>query len=117
MEKLIWGEYQFTVVDFVPLGYEVWNVRGFVEGYLPLCRIAARQPFPGGRNIETDTLKAIKAGGAEEILAAAGYGFNTLQKMEQCLKRHKNPKPGTGAYLDYKKVRAAIPYARKLKWS
>ena len=42
-------EYTFELVDFVPLGYEIWNIgRNMAPGYLPLCRISARQPFQGG---------------------------------------------------------------------
>ena len=74
----------FELVDRVPLGYSIWNIgENMADGYLPLCRLAAVQPFPGGRSIEVDTLKAIKCEGAQEILAAAGWGPETLDEMER----------------------------------
>lgn len=30
------------------------------EGYLPLCRLAAEQPIPGGRSIDRQSLLAIR---------------------------------------------------------
>ena len=74
-EFLIVGDHTFQVVDFVPFGYEIWNIgKNMPKDYLPLCRLSAYQPFPGGRNIEVDTLKAIKIKGAQLILDAIGYG-------------------------------------------
>lgn len=68
----------FEIVDFFPLGYSIWNIgKNMPDGYLPLCRLSQRQPFPGGRNIETDTLKAIKIDGAQTVLAAVDRGCNT----------------------------------------
>ena len=60
-EMITDGEHEFEVVDHIPLGYIVWNIGShMIDGYLPLCRLKARQPFPGGCEIEVDTLKAIK---------------------------------------------------------
>ena len=68
-EILIVKEHTFQLVDFVPFGYEIWNIgKNMPKGYLPLCRLSAYQPFPGGRNIEVDRLKAIKIKGAQLIL-------------------------------------------------
>ena len=54
------GDIVFEIVDFIPLGYEVWNIGHHMpKGWIPLCRLSSHQPFPGGRNIERDTLKAI----------------------------------------------------------
>lgn len=55
----------FRIVDSVPPGYEVWNIgsRHMPEGYLPLCRRSAVQPFPGGEAINVETLLAIKTDG------------------------------------------------------
>ena len=80
----------FELVDRVPLGYSIWNIgENMADGYLPLCRLAAVQPFPGGRSIEVDTLKAIKCEGAQEILAAAGWGPETLDEMERYIKKNE----------------------------
>ena len=46
----------FEIVDKITLGYEVWNIgSNMAEGYLPLCRLKAVQPFPGGREIDIAT--------------------------------------------------------------
>lgn len=75
MCKIKVGKHIFEVVDHFPIGYEIWNIgTNMAEGYLPLCRLSSRQPFPGARNIETDTLKAIKTDGAREMLDVAGFG-------------------------------------------
>lgn len=40
----------YEVVSTRPFGYEIWNIgkNNVPEGYLPFCRLSARQPFPGG---------------------------------------------------------------------
>lgn len=61
----------YEVVTEPPLGYIIWNIGDNApEGYLPFCRLKFMQPFEGGREIESDTLKAMKCDGAREILAA-----------------------------------------------
>lgn len=36
----------FELVDHVPLGYSIWNIgKNMADGYLPLCRLAAVQPY------------------------------------------------------------------------
>ena len=84
----------FELVDHVPLGYSIWNIgKNMADGYLPLCRLAAVQPFPGWRNIEVDTLKAIKCEGAQVILEAAGWGPETPEQIERYIKKNeKNPR-------------------------
>ena len=76
MEKktITHGGHTFELVDHIPQGYTIWNIgKNMIDGYLPLCRLAYFQPFPGARNIEVDTLKAIKCDGAQVILAAIGW--------------------------------------------
>lgn len=111
------GRYTFELIDYVPLGYEIWNIgRNMLEGYLPFCRIAARQPFPGGRSIEPDTLKAIKIEGAQLILDAVGDGPKTIEEMEQYIQRHKKEKSGTYAHMKVQKYKKALPVMRQIKW-
>lgn len=109
----------FDIVDHVPYGYQIWNIgKNMAPGYLPLCRLSQYQPFPGGRNIEVDTLKAIPCEGAQIILAAVGYGPDTIPTMEEYIKQHPNPKPyEEPAYSQVQKYKAALPYMRKLKWN
>lgn len=97
MEQLIqkdqYGTFIYEIVDEIPLGYMIWNIGSHAPaGYLPLCRPAAYQPFHGSRNIDTDALKAIRVDGAEDILAAVGYGPDTFQEMERYIHRYGNTK-------------------------
>lgn len=115
MRKIEVGENIFEVVDHFPLGYEIWNIgTNMAEGYLPLCRLSSRQPFPGARNIETDTLKAVKTDGAREMLDVAGFGIKTLQDAEAFVKRYARAKPGTIKHEERGRVKKALPYMRKV---
>ena len=108
----------FEVVTSVPLGYSIWNIgRNMMDGYLPLCRLSQRQPFSGARNIETDTLKAIKTEGAQIILEAVGGGQNTVESMECYVKKHRNATPGSYAHLCVQRIKKALPYMKQLKWN
>ena len=62
----------FEIINCIPLGYQIWNIGEFIDGYLPLCKLKQIQPFEGCTEIETDTLKAIKVDGAQKILNAIG---------------------------------------------
>ena len=104
-------KHTFEVVEEVPLGYEIWNIgRNMIDGYLPLCRLSSQQAFPGGRSIEIDTLKAVKADGAQIILAAVGYGPNTVQEMEGHIAKYAQRKPH-----ECSKMEAALPYMKQIK--
>lgn len=116
METIRVKDNVFEVVDVWPNGYEIWNIgTNMVDGYLPLCRISQNQPFSGGRNIETDTLKAIKTEGAQLILAAIGGGVQTVEAMERYIKRYRNSKPGTYANHKVQQMIKALPYMKKIK--
>lgn len=115
-EKIFDGKDTFEVVDFVPLGYRIWNIgKCMMDGYLPFCRLKAQQPFPGAREIEPDTLKAIKTKGAQIILAAAESGHDTIEKMESYIQEHQNASPGTWEYTMVQRMQEALPYMRQLK--
>lgn len=104
----------FELVDRVLVGYHIWNIgEHMVDGYLPLCRLAAIQPFPGGRTIELDTLKAIKCEGAQIILAAIGYGPETPEEMEQYIEQYSNKDIHA---LEIERMKKALPFMRKIKW-
>ena len=108
----------FQLVDFVPYGYEIWNIgsQHMAEGYLPLCRLSTHQHFPGGRDVEIETLKAIRIDGADKILDAIGGGQNTVEKMEAYVKRYRNSKPGTWSYAQRKRMIEALPIMKQIKW-
>ncbi len=104
----------FELVDYVPYGYIVWNIgKNMIDGYLPLCRLSAMQPFPGGRNIETDTLKAIKVDGAQTILAAIGWGPETPDEMEAYIKKNST---NNDRRMEVERMKAALPIMRRIKW-
>lgn len=109
------GTSVYEIVDEVPLGYMIWNIgENAPDGYLPFCRLSRHQPFEGGRNIETDTLKAMKVDGAREILAAVSAGHGTLAKMEGYVQGHRNPQKD----WEQRSVALcckAIPYMRRIK--
>lgn len=114
-DKYTHTTHTYEVVEEIPLGYLIWNIGHCApEGYLPLCRPAAHQPFPGGRSIDPDTLKAIKIDGAEDILAAVGHGQDTLPEMERYVRRYRNSKT---EWVQHRVAlyRKAIPIMRKIK--
>lgn len=107
----------FEIVEEFPLGYDIWNIgKNMLDGYLPLCRLSSHQPFDGARNIETDTLKAIKCAGAQVILDAIHGGTNTLDAMERYVKRHQHAKPGSYAHEKVQKIKKALPFMQQIKW-
>lgn len=106
-------DHVFQIVDFVPLGYTIWNIgKNMPDGYLPLCRLKAVQEFEGGCSIEPDTLKAIRVPEAQIILKGASCA-GTLDEMEAFVKKHKKSK--NQSYW-VKCVEDALPYVRQLKW-
>lgn len=107
----------FQIVDHVPLGYQIWNIgEHMLDGFLPFCRKAAHQPFPGGQCIESDTLKALPCKHAQVILKAIRGGCNTVEKMEQYVCQNKDAKEGTYAHAAVQRCLAALPYMRELNW-
>lgn len=104
----------FEIVDRVPPGYHIWNIGdNMADGYLPLCRLCAIQPFPGGRNIEADTLKAIKCEGAQVILKAAGFGPDKPEEVERYIEKNKDK---ANRRYEVERMKEALPYLRKVKW-
>lgn len=103
----------YEVVSTRPFGYEIWNIgkNNAPEGYLPFCRLSARQPFPGGRTIETDTLRTLKCDGWDIILDAIGFGPGNSAEMKKFIKKHeRNPRKS----WECERMRAAIPYLEKI---
>ena len=101
---------RFEIVESVPLGYQIWNIgSNMPAGYLPLCRVKQIQPFNGCTEIETDTLKAVKAEKAQNILAVACCGATTLQKMWEYVQENISAKPGTYARSMAEKIKKILP--------
>lgn len=109
------GTNVYEIVDEVPLGYTIWNIGvNAPEGYLPFCRLSRHQRFEGGRDIEIDTLKAMKVEGAQEILAAVSNGHRTIAEMERYIQKHRRPKTDC-EQRSVALCRRAIPYMQKIK--
>ena len=87
-----------------------------IDGYLPLCRLAYFQPFPGGRNIEVETLKAIKCEGAQTILEAIGYGPETPDQMERYIEKHSGESSCGRHATAVKRMKKALPLMRQIWW-
>ena len=117
MATITSGNDIFEIVESVPKGYLIWNIgRNMIDGYLPLCKLKAVQPFEGCMEIERDTLKAIKIEGAQTILAAISGGQNTIESMERYISRYKNAKPGTWSYRQVQRMKKALEVMYQLKW-
>lgn len=117
MEFITVEKHTFELIDHVPLGYSIWNIgKNMPDGYLPFCRLKAIQPFNWCREIELDTLKAMKVDKAQVILAAIGGGQNTIEKMEEFVRKNRNAKPNTYAYRQVQKINLALPVMRSLNW-
>lgn len=83
----------FVIVDEIPVGYTIWNIgMNMPDGWLPLCktRAAVTQPYA----IDPKTLKTVAVPGAQCVLKAVGYGFNTIPKMEKYIKTYGKSKNG-----------------------
>ena len=75
MKTIISGEYTFEIVESIPRNYFIWNIgKNMIDGYLPLCSLAGKQPFKGAQCIDVGSLRAIKIDEAQIILAAIGGG-------------------------------------------
>ena len=109
MKTITFNEHVLEIVDYVPAGYEVWNIgKNMIDGYLPLCRLASQQPFPGGRSIDVHTLKAIKVDSAQIILAAVSIGTKTVKEMEHYIEKHPNK-------WGIDRLKAELPFMREIK--
>lgn len=115
VSKLGFPTHTFTLIDHIPPGYMIWNISksAMPEGYLPLCRLSYYQPFPGGRDIETDTLKALKVEGSGVILDAIGFGPKTPEEMERHIEKHS--KEGTHT-MEIERMKKALPFMKKINW-
>lgn len=107
----------YDEVQTIPRGYDIWNIGDHApSGYIPLCRLKAIPPFEGCQEIEPDTLKAIKAEGAEIIMQAAGrLTKDTPETWRRYIKRYENSRRAS-TQERIKRMRRALPYLEKLKF-
>lgn len=85
-EYLICDSYVFQVVHYLPR-MEVWNIRDdMIEGYIPFCRLSSDQRFPGGRQVDTNYLLAVKTPYAREIMHAVSLtGEHQIESLVRFL--------------------------------
>lgn len=113
MEKIIlesyYNKHEFELVDSVPLGYKIWNIgKNMIDGYLPLVQVGGYD----GCQVNTRTMKAIKADGAQTILAAVVYGYYTVKEMEKRIdKIEGNAKKST----EVERMKKALPFMKKIR--
>lgn len=112
MEKIISGNHEFEIVDFVPYGYKIWNIgKNMIDGYLPLVITGG---YDGCQVIGVK--KAIKIEGAQTILAAMGNGQKNIKEMEDYIKEYSNSDEEI-KINQIKRFEKALPIMRQIKWS
>ena len=112
VEKIIYGEHTFEIVDSVPRGYQIWNIgKNMIDGYLPLVEVGGHD----GYAVNTDTMKAIKIDDAQVILSAVGRGQYTIKQMETYIKRHKKSK-NMVTLRHVEKLEKALEVMHRIKW-
>ena len=61
MKTIISGEYTFEIVESIPRNYFIWNIgKNMIDGYLPLCSLAGKQPFKGAQCIDVISIHALR---------------------------------------------------------
>lgn len=116
IKRIACGEYIFEVIDEIPCGYEFWNIgKNMIEGYLPLCRLSAIQPFEGGRCVDVDSLKAIKLDGAQTVLAASIHGQTSVEAMEKYLARYQGKRVNESTLRQMRRIAAALDVLKEVR--
>ena len=108
--------YLFEIVDYIPAGYEIWNIgKNMADGYLPICRLKNPQPYEGCMEIDRETLKAIKLDGAQTVLTAIYFGPKRPKDFERYIKRYEKSKtPYVARRVERSK--AALEIMRTIRW-
>lgn len=111
-EYLIDGKDRFEIVDHFPLGYRIWNIgKNMPDGYLPLVQTVPSDSY----SVIPDTMKAIKIEGAQTVLAAIGFGPETVEEMEAYIAEHNNPRATDWERCLIDRYQKAIPILRQIK--
>ena len=107
------GSDVFEVVDTIPYGYGVWNI--------PTKDV---QPFKGCMEVESNTLKAIRAKGVKEMIYAKGLTgckniYEAKAYMDDFYKNQEALEQSDISDMPYeaKVVSEALAYMRMLKWN
>jgi len=112
MEIINYKNNTFEIVDFVPSGYKIWGIgKNMLDGYLPLVQLGGYN----GCEVNIKTMKAVKIDGAQTILAAIGYGQETIKEMETYIKRYKNYKTAS-VKRHVKRLSEALKVMYLIEW-
>lgn len=115
-DKIVYGKNTFTIVNEVPDGYKIWNIGPYMlKGFIPLCRLKQELLQKGLYVIEKDCLLAIKSEGSDKIMAAIGGGYHTVALMEKFLSDNPKPQEDSWEAKQILRIKAALPYMRKIK--
>ena len=103
--------YQFEVVDKIPFNYQIWHVnKSLIEGYIPLIQLSQYQDFAGGRNINTETMKAIKCEDYAEIMDNY-YMIKNVNHTEKWAKENEN---NSKKKWEIKCIKKSLPLIKQL---
>lgn len=87
MEKMVFGNNEYTIVDKVPNGYIIWNIGNYMgtPDYVPFVQL-----FPNTYSVVEDTMLAVKLPREEVKLLrdVAGRGNTDLKTMRKRINRH-----------------------------
>lgn len=102
IEKIVYKGCEATITSKIPLGFMIWNVH-MENGYVPFCRLSFKQPFPGGRQIETKDIRLVKMEIEEmEVMSLlAGQGLNTIFLLKDQQKKTPLIKKGIKIFEKY----------------
>lgn len=115
-DKIVYGNNTFTIVNEVPNGYKIWNIGPYMlKGFVPLCRLRQDLLQNGLYVIDKKCLLTIKTEGADKIMAAIGGGCHTVALMEKFLSDNPKPKEDSWEAKQILRIKAALPYMRKIK--
>lgn len=103
--------YKFEVVEKIPNNYHIWNVnKNLLKGYIPLIKLSSNQGFKGGRNIETETMKAIKCEDYEKIMDNL-YIIKNVNNTEDWLKKNES---NTKKQWEVNRIKKSLPLIKKI---
>ena len=111
MQKIKSDRHEFELVDFIPYGYKIWNIGdNMVPGYLPLVQTGGYD----GCQVIISSMKAVKVDGAQTILAAIGFGDNTVPQMEKYIEKFATSKDPV-KMMQIQRYKKALPIMKNIK--
>lgn len=107
--------YIFEVVEKIPAGFEIWNIKpiqAYGKTYIPICQ-AIRPDDKNCFEVNTNSLKAIEVpeNEASILSKSASAGIKTMKKAEKTLSRNAK-----SAYMkeNQRRAAAALPILERI---